>query len=254
MDNDVWQRPDGFSDRRGGATSAGRRTAIPAPVQKTVDFLTLHPRSYDPDWKPTKENPELYPYRQYDRPVDRIKHYVSDDPATVPEDEPQWSSQWLQSHPDEPPEDDADFSAWLFRSIPDTEWHRIPHPGAPWTDEQRQRNIDFRREHRHPDDLWIAHRVASTGGTMDTLNRFLALGPREFIAEQNTDDREELLFRARRHAATLTSTWPQEASAQVVAAFAAGVDKLASRRPRRQASRPVTHVPDFPDSLFFGVG
>ena len=73
---------------------------------------------------------------------------------------------------------------------------------------------------------------------------------REFLADQNTDDRGELLYRARRYAAAKTSAMTQEVSSKVVTAFTAEVDALIrTRPPRRQASRPVTHYADFDDQF-----
>lgn len=69
--------------------------------------------------------------------------------------------------------------------------------------------------------------------------------------EGNTDDRSELLYRARRHASTLTSTWSRDASEKVTQAFCGRVAALIPSRPRTAAAQPVTHVADFDDSLLY---
>jgi hypothetical protein len=69
--------------------------------------------------------------------------------------------------------------------------------------------------------------------------------------EGNTDDRSELLYRARRHASTLTSTWSRDASEKVTTAFCGRVAALIPSRPRMAAAQPVTKFADFDDSLLY---
>ena len=91
-----------------------------------------------------------------------------------------------------------------------------------------------------------------SGPHAGSLQRAITLGSRDFLADQNTTDREELLIRARRYAADETSTLPTPVAHQVAAAFVGTVEELIARRPRiRQASRPVTAYEDFDDQLIY---
>ena len=72
----------------------------------------------------------------------------------------------------------------------------------------------------------------------------------EFLADQNTDDREELLFRAHRHASEQTGQLPVPVAQRVVRDFVAAVNAQIPRR-RVQASRPVTQFQDFSDELLY---
>lgn len=85
-----------------------------------------------------------------------------------------------------------------------------------------------------------------------SLQRAIVLGSRDFVADQDTDDRDELIVRARRYAAEETSTLPTPAARQISAAFVGAVGELIAQRPRqRQAAAPVTHIEDFEDSLMY---
>lgn len=68
-------------------------------------------------------------------------------------------------------------------------------------------------------DQWELKR-GSTGAPMD--NRIAAIN---FLAEQNTGDREELLFRAHRHASNLTGQLPVPVAQRVVRSFVAAVNR-----------------------------
>lgn len=84
------------------------------------------------------------------------------------------------------------------------------------------------------------------------VQRAIILGSRDFLAEQNTDDRGELLVRARRYAADQTSTLPASQARTIAAAFVRKVEELINRRPRtRQAAAPVTRYEDFDDQLMY---
>jgi hypothetical protein len=84
------------------------------------------------------------------------------------------------------------------------------------------------------------------------VQRAIVLGSRDFVADANTDDRDELLLRARRYAAEETSTLPAPIAHRVAAAFVGQVEELIARRPRkRQAAAPVTHYEDFDDHLMY---
>jgi hypothetical protein len=73
-----------------------------------------------------------------------------------------------------------------------------------------------------------------------------------FLAGQNTADRQELLFRAHRHAADRTGQLPVPTAQRVVQAFVAAVNREIPRtRPAaRRASAPAA-VADFDDQLLF---
>ena len=87
---------------------------------------------------------------------------------------------------------------------------------------------------------------------MSSLQRAIVLGSRDFVADQNTDDRDELIYRATRYAADETSTLPTPVARQISAAFVGAVEELIAQRPRkRQASAPVTHYEDFDDQLMY---
>jgi len=82
--------------------------------------------------------------------------------------------------------------------------------------------------------------------------RAITLGSRDFLADQNTDDCDELLVRARRYAADETSTLPTEAAHRIAAAFVGAVEELIARRPRkRHAAAQITHYEDFDDQLMY---
>lgn len=84
--------------------------------------------------------------------------------------------------------------------------------------------------------------------------RVLTAQAREFLAQDHggCEDRSELLYRARRHAATLTSTWSREASQRAAEAFCAQVAELIPNRSKTAAvARSATHVADFDDQLLF---
>lgn len=83
--------------------------------------------------------------------------------------------------------------------------------------------------------------------------RVLTAQAREFLAgpEANVDDASELLYRARRHAVTQTSTWSPEASQRAADAFCARVAELIPNRPKVAAAQSVTHVADFDDQLLY---
>ena len=83
------------------------------------------------------------------------------------------------------------------------------------------------------------------------IGRILDAEARTFLADQNVDDREELLYRARRHAATLTSTWSPEASQRTAAAFTDRVASLIPSMPRVAATEAPTSFEDFDDQLMF---
>lgn len=80
------------------------------------------------------------------------------------------------------------------------------------------------------------------------------MGAIEFLADQNTTDREELLFRAHRHASNLTGQLPVPVAQRVVQKFVAAVNReIGSTPPQRPTRRARTAavVADFPDELMF---
>lgn len=84
-----------------------------------------------------------------------------------------------------------------------------------------------------------------------TVAKVLDREARSFMdREGTTDDRQELLYRARRHASTLTSTWSPEASHRVTEAFCGRVAAMIPNRPRVAAAQPVTFT-DFDDALLY---
>ena len=74
----------------------------------------------------------------------------------------------------------------------------------------------------------------------------------EFVAAQGgVTDRDELAFRAARHADNQTGTWERTAAAQARKLFVAALAAEAPRsRPRRTASAPAV-LADFDDQLLF---
>ena len=97
------------------------------------------------------------------------------------------------------------------------------------------------------DDWKVSSKIPSK------VARVLTEQAREFLAQDHgCDDRSELLYRARRHAATLTSTWSREASQRAAEAFCARVAELIPNRSKTAAvARSATHVADFDDQLLF---
>jgi hypothetical protein len=93
---------------------------------------------------------------------------------------------------------------------------------------------------------------SSNSAHIGRLHRAVELGSRNFLATQNTDDRDELLIRARHYADNETSTLPIAQARPLVAAFVNRVEELIARRPRiHQAARMITAYEDFDDSLIF---
>ena len=71
-------------------------------------------------------------------------------------------------------------------------------------------------------------------GKSSALHRAIELGTREFLAAQNTDDHDELIFRARRYAEEQTSTLPMPTAHALAAAFVDRVEQRIAQRPRQQ--------------------
>lgn len=74
----------------------------------------------------------------------------------------------------------------------------------------------------------------------------------DFVAAQNITDREELLFRAHRHASDRTGQLPVPTAQRVVQDFVAAVAREVPSPARRTApQRTASIVADFPDELMF---
>ena len=76
----------------------------------------------------------------------------------------------------------------------------------------------------------------------------------DFVAAQNVTDREELLFRAHRHASNLTGQLPVPVAQRVVQSFVAAVNREAGEQnfeARKKASVRTAAMADFPDELMF---
>lgn len=74
----------------------------------------------------------------------------------------------------------------------------------------------------------------------------------EFLAAQNTDDRQELLFRAHRHASDRTGQLPVPVAQRAVQAFVAAVNReIPARRPAPRIAAAPQVVADFDDALLF---
>lgn len=86
-----------------------------------------------------------------------------------------------------------------------------------------------------------------TGGYHRTLTR----EARTFLADQNTEDASELLYRAARHAATQTSTWSAHASHKATQAFVAQVAELIPNRSSKVAAARPSQIEDFDDQLLY---
>jgi hypothetical protein len=127
----------------------------------------------------------------------------------------------------------------------------------PWVDE----NGDWKGSdgHRH----WPqGGRTGSTRRTTEDqmgnmnkpYNRTFGAGHRtaasKFLADQNTDDREELLFRAHRYASDRTGQLPVPTAQRVVQDFVSAVNAQIPRR-RRVAARPMNQHQDFADELLY---
>lgn len=83
-------------------------------------------------------------------PVRALHHYLTDD--LMQEYPAQWSSQWAHEHPDPgPPEDEADFAEWIYRNLPDTEWHDLPFPTGRGKS-PREDVLEYFKNHRRPND------------------------------------------------------------------------------------------------------
>lgn len=82
--------------------------------------------------------------------------------------------------------------------------------------------------------------------------RRLQFEAQEFLAQDHgCDDRSELLYRAKRHASTQTSTWTPEASQKATQAFVERVAELIPNRPRTAAVAQSPTVEDFDDQLLY---
>lgn len=74
----------------------------------------------------------------------------------------------------------------------------------------------------------------------------------EFVAAENVTDREELLFRAHRHASNLTGQLPVPVAQRAVQAFVAAVSReFKTASPPPTVSRRTAAVADFPDELMY---
>ncbi len=76
----------------------------------------------------------------------------------------------------------------------------------------------------------------------------------DFVAAQNVTDREELLFRAHRHASNLTGQMPVPVAQRAVQEFVAAVNREISAAPKPRPSAPrrtASVVSDFPDELMY---
>lgn len=74
----------------------------------------------------------------------------------------------------------------------------------------------------------------------------------EFVAEQNVNDREELLFRAHRHASNLTGQLPVMTAQRMVQDFVAAVNReFVEEKPEPQKTVRTASVNEFPDELMF---
>jgi hypothetical protein len=105
--------------------------------------------------------------------------------------------------------------------------------------------------HRH-EDMGFSPEDVQRLKSRPQAARALEFEARDFLAQDhNCDDRSELLFRAERHARTLTSTWSQEASERVAQAFTARVAELIPNRPRVAAAQSPTVFEDFDDQLLY---
>ena len=86
------------------------------------------------------------------------------------------------------------------------------------------------------------------------MNGNMRIAAINFLADQNTNDRGELLFRAHRHASDRTGQMPVPVAQRVVQGFVSAVNReiAAAPLPRRQATRrTAATMPDFPDGLMF---
>ena len=137
------------------------------------------------------------------------------------------------------------------------------HPGVDYDAAAQADHGPFGGPGRQPREKDPFHPEFKPGPTPPPGNPFQASLPREVRTildrearafmerEGTTDDRSELLYRARRHAGNLTSTWSRDASEKTVQAFCGRVAALIPSKPRTAAAQPVTHVADFDDSLLY---
>lgn len=76
----------------------------------------------------------------------------------------------------------------------------------------------------------------------------------DFVAAQNVTDREELLFRAHRHASNLTGQLPVPVAQRVVQSFVAAVNRESGEVDFDKRKNPAIRtaaMADFPDELMF---
>lgn len=98
------------------------------------------------------------------------------------------------------------------------------------------------------------HAVPSLGDCMTGRDRIMGLrhAAREFIDDQNTSDRSELLVRARRLMAAKTSGWGVQAAQEATEAFLGAVAAQApTPRPRTAGRVGPSVMNDFDDHLMF---
>lgn len=95
--------------------------------------------------------------------------------------------------------------------------------------------------------------TSAPGGGSGSGKTSMRMAAIDFVANQNTTDRGELLFRAHRHASERTGTLPVPVAQRMVQAFVAEVNREAAAlpQPRRTAQRTAAVVADFPDELMF---
>ena len=152
----------------------------------------------------------------------------------------------------------------------DPDWQTFDIPGYKWFNDARHRVVDYLS--RMPDVEDDKHTSSLRTSAEDSENDSDRHGDDEdfdenelaryssrtaaidFVAAQNVTDREELLFRAHRHASERTGRLPVPVAQRVVQDFVAAVGREASRvssTGRRTAARTSSTVPDFPDELMF---
>ena len=112
---------------------------------------------------------------------------------------------------------------------------------------------DERNQWREEQPVQPPHRHEDMGFSTDDVARLKSRqAAREFIEDQNTTDRQELLIRAQRAVEARTSGWTLSASQDAVREFLTAVDEQIPHPVRTARRAPGTEtVADFEDHLMF---
>jgi hypothetical protein len=126
--------------------------------------------------------------------------------------------------------------------------------GVPWAETKNAPQREHEKYDLDPDnweDRDDDKPSEKTSSVPRKVAQTLRLEASNFLAEHECpESRSETLYRAQRHARTLTSTWTPEAAQRAVQAFVSQVAELIPNRPKVAAAQTSTFE-DFDDQLLY---